>query len=500
MQAEKVSLDTSGAQGLLLGSLSLDLGLFGGGETASEGGAANNEVNIDVASYVNVSGSPLTIQITDSESNTTPITINASGSFTFNESILDAGEAFSLSIISYTGGQNCSLAPTSGIAGTTQFSVECERHLMTAAAFQDSLNSLHNLRLIRVNQNTLAPVASTSIVSGQSVPATPELIWNPDQSHYLLLWQTVSGSNRVIRAATYNIDGSQASAPINIYSRSNATIRKLAADWNPSNSEYIVVWDETISGASSIRYMTVKPDLSVSIAAVDIAAPDSSNNRNPDVSWTGSHYLIAFANDYYWQVYVYRILADGTNLGNSLAYSNGSNVMDFPAFVKSGSCTGLFFSEEQNISDTISARLHRTSVNSTGGSCSADSIVYDETPNCTVQTGEGITYVRASGVYTGTHYLLTWDHICVSMGFQNNIRATAGGAPTFINNDDFPDSASGSSLTCRNSACYVFFGVESNGASTSFAIHDTDTNASLGGTATIMTYGGSIHSPQTVSQ
>lgn len=37
MQAEKVSLDTSGAQGLLLGSLSFELGLFGGGSGGYSG-------------------------------------------------------------------------------------------------------------------------------------------------------------------------------------------------------------------------------------------------------------------------------------------------------------------------------------------------------------------------------------------------------------------------------------------------------------------------------
>jgi len=102
MQAEKVSLDTSGAQGLLLGSLSLDLGLFGGGETAYTVGGTITGYN----------GTGLVLQNNGGSNYTVPA---GATNFTLPSGIAD-GSTFSVTVATAPGNppQQCMVAGGTG--------------------------------------------------------------------------------------------------------------------------------------------------------------------------------------------------------------------------------------------------------------------------------------------------------------------------------------------------------------------------------------------------
>lgn len=76
MQAEKVSLDTSGAEGLLLSGLSIELGLFGGSGDGGGGGGTPQSIG---GTTTGLSIGSLTIQNSSGET----LVINANGAFSF---------------------------------------------------------------------------------------------------------------------------------------------------------------------------------------------------------------------------------------------------------------------------------------------------------------------------------------------------------------------------------------------------------------------------------
>lgn len=102
MQAEKVSLDTSGAQGLLLGSLSLDLGLFGGGTPAYTVGGTITGYN----------GTGLVLQNNGGSNYTVPA---GATNFTLPSGIAD-GSTFSVTVATAPGNppQQCMVAGGTG--------------------------------------------------------------------------------------------------------------------------------------------------------------------------------------------------------------------------------------------------------------------------------------------------------------------------------------------------------------------------------------------------
>lgn len=120
MQAEKVSLDTSGAQGLLLGSLSLDLGLFGGGS----GGEGGTPQTISGTVTGLLSSSTISIQNAGGET----IDISANGSFnfttpTYNYSVTITAQPSSLRCI-VLNGSGAATGPVSNIIVTCPMAVQ----------------------------------------------------------------------------------------------------------------------------------------------------------------------------------------------------------------------------------------------------------------------------------------------------------------------------------------------------------------------------------------
>lgn len=428
MQAEKISLDTSGANGLIAGALGIEGGFFGANQSAQ----TSTDINVNTSGFTYNAGlnsQPIQLNFSGDKSGTCAITNN--GLHTCS-GIFELGDDYNVTINShaYTGGQRCNI--TNGNNGTVNGSqptveVECTR---SALAFvSDDSNKLSLLSIDRTGSNPIESYGSINNVSKGS----PSLLWNGSQ--YLLMYG--SSSNHILVGRRY-IDGTAIGAALSF--SAGAPVTSSAISYDQTNEQYLIVWIQNNSGNYVVKGQFLSTAGTTVGSIVNIETTTGFTREDTAIIKTATHFIIAYSQKDVpagvSSIQVKSIPLSGGVVSSGFYYDCDENysedkVCHHPSLIAND--TGALLSWSTSYSDgEITSNIYQTKLDSSGSQIQSFSLVAKQ-PTAFCSPDE-VDWQSAKPflAYNGSTYLLTWEYTCANVGasfsWVNAIRTNGSSA------------------------------------------------------------------------
>ncbi|TGJ98408.1 hypothetical protein EHQ53_01420 [Leptospira langatensis] len=482
-------MDCNNAQALNIDASSSVIGaLLSDGSSGLFGGTTSPFVKVSVSGYQNLAGKPMNLTLTDSTGvvSDQSLQITADGSYTFGTA-LNPASGYTVSLGTYTGGQNCSLTGGTGTIGTSASpKIDCERNLAIAATW--FAGSIPVARLFQINQITQTQVGSSIFLSqSASVPAI-DMVWNG--TNYFVVWNGSPGTSAV-KGRLFDMEFTPLTAEFPI--ASGTIIKSVAVTYNSTLNEYAVVFSDngSVSTAmNSVKYIRVQPDgtlIGSPIVITQVIGSVGTLFGYADIVWDGSKYLTAFedhdnntddAPNNYVDLYSFTngtpsivtklSLFSGTGSTGAI-FPVGTTGAAYPNFLRTATDTWLFYnrSNVDSLDKTVDASLMEWRNSGSSGT----QIIKDTIPGgCNPNTGYQL-YVPSATNF-GNKILVGYDLRCATSSINNYnvyhapISPSTGAATSHINYSGpiLPANFTmGASTACRKSRCYTSAGAVSDG-------------------------------------
>ena len=411
MQAEKISLDTSGANGLIAGVLGIEGGFFGANQSAQP----STDIIVNTSGFTYNAGptsQPIQLNFSGDKSGTCDITNN--GLHACN-GIFELGDNYNVTINNhtYTGGQRCNIA--NGNNGTINGSqptveVECTRNAL--AFVSDDSNKLSLLSIDRTGSN---PIEFYGSINGVS-KGSPSLLWNGSQ--YLLMNGSSSGNILVGRRYIDGLAiGASLSFPV------GASVTSSAISYDQTNGQYLIVWIQNNSGNYVVKGQFLSTDGTMVGGVINIETTNSFTRADTAIIKTTTHFIIAYSQKDATgvsSIQVKSIPLLGGVVSSGFSYDCDPNnsedkVCHHPSLVANDNGALLAWSTSYDDGE-ITSNIYQTQLNTSGSQITSYSLVAQQSTETCGPEDVVDQSARPFLAYNGSTYLLTWEYNCGDVG------------------------------------------------------------------------------------